>query len=68
MKDQSFFVEELQRAISLHVHGVSKMAVNCWKHGDYRAALMIVGSVVDLLANRKFRHRELLGWLLEDGP
>jgi hypothetical protein len=25
---------------------------------------MVVGCIVDLLANRKFRHRDLPGWLL----
>jgi hypothetical protein len=50
-KDQSFFVEELERAIALHVDRVSEIAFDGWKHGDDRAALMVVGSIVDLLAD-----------------
>ena len=65
-KDQSFFVEELQRAIPLHVHRVSEIAFDGWKHGDDRTALMVVGSIVDLLADYKFRHRDLLGCRSQD--
>jgi hypothetical protein len=63
--NQSFFVEELERAVAFGVDGVSEVAFNCWKYRDDRAALMVVGCIVDLLANRKFRHRELLAWLLK---
>jgi hypothetical protein len=66
--NQSFFVEELERAVAFGVDGVSEVAFNCWKYRDDRAALMVVGCIVDLLANRKFRHRELLAWLLQDDP
>jgi hypothetical protein len=60
VNDQSFLGKKLERAISFHVNGVSKVAVNCWEHSDDRAALMIVGCIIDLLANREFRHRKLL--------
>jgi hypothetical protein len=53
-------LEQLERAVPLHVDGVSKVALDCRKHGDDRAALMVVGCIVDFLANRKLRHRELL--------
>jgi hypothetical protein len=67
-KDQSFFVEELERAIALHVDRVSEIAFDGWKHGDDRAALMVVGSIVDLLADYKFRHRDLLALFLARSP
>src|SRR5882672_4065795 len=66
--NQSFFIEELQCTVAFGVDGVSEVAFNCWKYRDDRAALMVVGCIVDPLANRKFRHRELLGWLLWDDP
>jgi hypothetical protein len=55
--DQFFLSERLQRAVPFHVNGVSKPTVNCWKRGDDDAALVVVGCIIDLLANRKFRHR-----------
>jgi hypothetical protein len=58
--DQLFLVEKLQRAISFRVNGISKAAVNRWEHGHDRAALMIVGCIINLLADGKFRHREPL--------
>jgi len=58
--DEFFLSEKLERAVPLRVNGVSKAAVNCWKHGDDRAALMVVGCIIDLLADRKLRHRKLL--------
>jgi hypothetical protein len=61
--NQSFFVEELERTVAFGVDCVSEVAFNCWKYRDDRAALMLVGRIVDLLANRKFRHRELLARL-----
>jgi hypothetical protein len=60
VNDQLFLGEKLEGAVPFHVNGISKIAVNCWKHGDDRAALMIVGCTIDLLANRKLRHREPL--------
>jgi hypothetical protein len=60
MNDQLFLGEKLECAVSFGVNGVSKIAVNCWKHGDDRADLVIVGCLIDLLANCKLRHRELL--------
>jgi hypothetical protein len=59
-KNQFFFVEEIERTVAFRVDGVSKIAFNGWKYGNDGAALMVVGCIVDLLANRKFRHRELL--------
>jgi hypothetical protein len=35
-----------------------KSPVNRWKHCNHRAALMVVGCIIDLLANRKLRHQE----------
>jgi hypothetical protein len=60
VNDKFFFGEKLQRTVSFGVNGVSKAAVNCRKHGDDRATHMVVGCVIDLLANRKLRHRKLL--------
>ena len=60
VNDQLFLGEKLERAIPFHVHRVSKVTVICWEHGDDSAALMVVRCFVDLLANRKLRHRELL--------
>lgn len=60
VNDQFFLSEKLERAVPLGVNGVPKGAVNCWKHGNDRAPLVVVGRVIDLLANFKFRHRELL--------
>ena len=53
--NQFFFVEELERTIAFGVDGVSEAAFNSWKYRDDRAALMVVGCIVDPLANRKFR-------------
>jgi hypothetical protein len=50
----------MQCAVPFHVDGVSEVAVNSRKHGDDRAALMVVGCIIDLFANRKLRHREPL--------
>jgi hypothetical protein len=60
MNDQFFLNEKLERAVPFHVNGVSEIVVNCWKHGDDRATLVVVGCIIDLLANCKLRHRELL--------
>jgi hypothetical protein len=60
VNDQLFFGEKLERAVPFHVNRVSKVAVICWEHGDHSAGLMVVCRFVDLLANRKLRHRELL--------
>src|SRR6266436_3758631 len=46
--------------VPFRINGVSKFAVICWKHGDDRTHLMVVGCVFDLVANRKLRHRKLL--------
>ncbi len=59
VNDQFFLGEKLQRAVPFGVNGVPEAAVNCRKHGDDRAHLMVVGRIIDLLANRKLRHREL---------
>ena len=62
VKDQLLLGEKLECAVTFRVNGVPKAAVNCRKHGDDRTHLMVVGCVIDLLANRKFRHRKpLLG-------
>jgi hypothetical protein len=58
--NQLFFVEEIERAVAFGVDGVSEIAFNGWKYRNHDAAFMVVGCIVDLLANRKFRHRELL--------
>ena len=60
VNDQFFLGEKLERAVPFHVNGVSEVVVNCWKNGDDRAALVVVGCIIDLLANCKLRHRELL--------
>jgi hypothetical protein len=60
VNDKFFFGEKLQCTVPFRVNGVSKAAVNCRKHGDDRATHMVVGCVIDLLANRKLRHRKLL--------
>jgi hypothetical protein len=52
--------EKLERAVPFRVNGVSKAAVDCRKHGDDRTYFMVVGCVIDFLANRKLRHRKLL--------
>jgi hypothetical protein len=49
--NQFFFVEELERTVAFGVDGVSEVAFNSWKYRDDRAALMVVGCIVDLLAN-----------------
>jgi hypothetical protein len=58
--DQFLFSEELKRAVAFHVHGVSEIAFHRREHGDDGTALTVVGCVIDLLANRKLRHRKLL--------
>jgi hypothetical protein len=60
VNDQFLLGEELKRAVPFGVNGVSKAAVDCRKHGDDRTHLMVVGCVIDFLANRKLRHRKLL--------
>src|ERR1700687_1110435 len=60
VKDQLLLGEKLERAVPFRVNGVPKVAVNCRKHGDDRTHLMVVGCVIDRLANRKLRHPELL--------
>ena len=60
VNDQLFLGKELERAIALHIDGVAEVTVLGRKHGDDDAGFMIVGRFVDLLANRKLRHRELL--------
>jgi hypothetical protein len=60
VNDQFFLGKELERAIALHVDGVAKIAIRCRKHGNDDAGFMVVGRFIDLLANRKFGHRELL--------
>src|ERR1700738_3004111 len=60
VNDKFFLGEKLERAVHFRVNGVPKAAVNCRKHGDDRTHLMVVGCIIDFLANRKLRHRELL--------
>ena len=60
VNDYFFFGEELERAVSRHIDGVSNVALNRWKNGDDRADFMLVGCIIDFLAYRKLRHRELL--------
>jgi len=60
MDDQFFLVEKLQRAVSLHIDGVSKIGVYRRKCGTDDAGLMPVARSIDPLANCKPRHRELL--------
>jgi hypothetical protein len=60
VNDQLFLGKKLERAVALHIDGVAKIAVGGRKHGDDDAGFMVVGRFVDLLANRKFGHRELL--------
>ena len=43
VNDKFFLGEKLQRAVPFGVDGVPKAAVNCRKHGDDRATLMVVG-------------------------
>src|ERR1700694_2920735 len=60
VKDQLLLGEKLECAVTFRVNGVPKAAVNCRKHGDDRTHLMVVGCVIDRLANGKLRHRKLL--------
>jgi len=60
VNDKFFLGEKLQRTVSFGVDGVPEAAVNCRKHGDDHTHLMVVGCVIDLLANRKLRHRKPL--------
>jgi hypothetical protein len=60
MNDEFFFVEKLQRAISFDIDGIAKVAVRGRKHGNHGAGLMVIGCLVDPLADCKLRHRELL--------
>jgi hypothetical protein len=59
VNDQFFLGKKLKRTVSFRVNGIPEAAVNCRKHGDDRTHLMIVGRIIDRLANRKLRHREL---------
>jgi hypothetical protein len=60
VNDQLFLGEELERAVALHIDGIAEVAVRGRKHGDDDAGFMVVGRFIDLLANCKFGHRELL--------
>jgi hypothetical protein len=55
---QFFLGKKLECAVPFHVNGIPKVAVNRRKYGNDDAALMVVGYIVDLLANRKFCHRD----------
>jgi hypothetical protein len=59
VNDQFFLGKKLERTVPFSVNGVPEAAVNCRKHGDDRTHLMIVGRIIDRLANRKLCHREL---------
>jgi hypothetical protein len=54
VNDQFFFGQKLERAVSFHIDGVSKIAVVRGEHGNNDAAFMVVGRSIDLIANRKF--------------
>jgi len=56
VKNQFFFGEKLEQTVAFHVNGVSEAVVNGWKHGNDRSALVVVGCIVDQLANRELRH------------
>jgi hypothetical protein len=60
VNDQFLLSKKLQRTVPFGINGVPEAAVNRRKHGDDRAHLMVVGRIIDLLANRKLRHRKLL--------
>jgi hypothetical protein len=60
MDDEFFLGEELERALAFHVNGVSEVVIDCRKYGDDHPAFVVVGCVIDPLANCKLRHRELL--------
>jgi hypothetical protein len=60
MNDKFFLGDELERAVSVRVNDVPKGAINGWKDGDDRAALMVIRYMVDMFANRKFCHRDPL--------
>jgi hypothetical protein len=53
VKNQFFFVEEIERAVAFGADGVAEIAFNGWKYGNRYAALMVVGRIVDLLGGRK---------------
>jgi hypothetical protein len=57
VNDQFFLGKELERPVSFHIDGVSNAAFNRWKNGNDRADFMVVGCIIDFLANRKLRHR-----------
>src|SRR6266702_6115916 len=62
--DQTFLDEELERAVAFHVDRVAKMAVRGRKHrNDSAGLMMVVGCLVDLVANCKLCHRKLLSEL-----
>jgi hypothetical protein len=56
--DKFFLGEGLERAVPIRFNKVSKVAVNRWKYSDDRTALMVVGCIIDLLANHKLCHRK----------
>jgi hypothetical protein len=60
VKDQFFFGEELEPTVAFRVNGVSEAVVNGWKHGNDRSALVVVGCIIDQLANCELRHWGLL--------
>jgi hypothetical protein len=60
VKDEFLLAEKLEGAVTFRVNSVPKTSVNGWKHSDDRTQFMIVGCVIDFLANRKLRHRKLL--------
>jgi len=47
---------------ALRINGVSKFAVICWKHGDDRTHLMVVGCVYDLVQSNVTRMRATRGF------
>jgi hypothetical protein len=57
--DQFFLGEKLERTVTLHIHGVTKVAVRGGEDRNDDAVLMVVGRLFYPFANRKFRHRNV---------
>jgi hypothetical protein len=56
VNDYLFFGEKLEQTVAFHIDSVSEAVVNCWKHGNDRSALVVVGCIIDQLANCELRH------------
>jgi hypothetical protein len=67
--DQFLFGKKLQRAVTVHVDGVAKVAVRGGEDRNDDAVLAVVSHLFNPFANRKFGHRFIpLGNLLSDSP